>query len=218
MKRLPVLLSFVLFITLCVSLTFWAMQLFKPTPRAVTAVPVAPVAETDLHAAAGLFGGASTIAVASNFQLKGVVQASNERDSVAILSANGKPAQSVRQGAEIVPGAVVKEVHRRYVLVSDGGVPKRVELPETAPASAALNNPTGATWRPPAAASAVPQSVVPAHPIAPGITFGAAAPIQQTNPVADANANDHPSGMNGNPAAGRPPPVGDTASPIPPPQ
>lgn len=174
MKRLPVLISFVLFLALCVSLAFWALQLFQPTPRAVTAAPAAPVAEADLRAAAGLFGGASTLAAASNFQLKGVVQARDAKDSVAILSANGKPAQSVRQGAEIAPGAVVKEVHRRYVVVSDGGVPKRVELPEIAAPSKALASPAG-----PAPAAQV-RPTAPSQPPVPGITLGPATPIQQT--------------------------------------
>lgn len=180
MKRLPGLASFVLFIALCVSLAFWAMQLFKPAARAVTAPP--PVSsEVDLQAAAGLFGGRSTVAAASNFQLKGVVAADDGRDSVAILSANGKPAQAVRQGAEIVPGAVVKEVHRRYVLVSDGGVPKRVELPESAPPST-LANPIGSN-PPPVPVRPNPPSSQPF----PAVSVGPVMPIQQSPPGAPAN-------------------------------
>ena len=33
MKRLPLITSFVLFIALCVSAAYWAMQLFKPPLR-----------------------------------------------------------------------------------------------------------------------------------------------------------------------------------------
>lgn len=176
MKRLPVLASFLLFLGLCVSLAFWAMQLFKPAPRAVMAPPSAP-ATVDPRAAAGLFGGQSTVAAASNFQLKGVVAAHDGHDSVAILSANGKPAQAVRQGAEIVPGVVVKEVHRRYVLVSDGGVQKRVELPESAPPSAPLPNPLGAVPTRPNPTGPSPQV---------GVTLGPAAPAQPP-PAPDAN-------------------------------
>lgn len=181
MKRLPVLASFILFIALCVSLAFWAMQLFKPAPRAVTAPPPAAPATVDLSAAASLFGGRSMTAAASNFQLKGVVAANDGRDSVAILSANGKPAQAVRQGAEIVPGAVVKEVHKGYVLLSDGGVPTRVELPETAPKSAATVNPAGpaGAGQPPATRPNPPSSQPPQA----GITYGPATPIQQVPPV-----------------------------------
>ena len=134
-----------------------------------------------MQAAAGLFGGRSTVAAASNFQLKGVVAADDGRDSVAILSANGKPAQAVRQGAEIVPGAVVKEVHRRYVLVSDGGVPKRVELPESAPSSARAN-PIGSN-PPPVPVRPNPPSSQPF----PAVSVGPAMPIQQSPPGAPAN-------------------------------
>ncbi len=179
MKRLPGLASFVLFIALCVSLAFWAMQLFKPAARAVTAPPAAPT-EVDLQAAAGLFGGRSTVAAASNFQLKGVVAAEDGGDSVAILSANGKPAQAVRQGAEIVPGTVVKEVHKRYVLVSDGGVPKRVDLPEKS-SSSTLASPIGSNSPPPSVRPnpSSSQSV-------PAVTVGPSMPVQQApaNPAA----------------------------------
>ena len=124
--------SFVLFIALCISSAYWAMQLFKPPVRSVAAPPLAAQPAPSLDAAAGLFGGRSTAAVASNFQLKGVVVASNPADSVAILAENGKPAHTIRINDEVAPGATVKEINRHYVLISEGGVIKRVELPENA--------------------------------------------------------------------------------------
>lgn len=171
MKRLPLLASFVLFIALCVSLAFWALQLFKPPVRAVS-VPPPATAAIDLQAAADLFGGRGTLAASSNFQLKGVVAAIDGRDSVAILSANGKPAQAVRQGAEIAPGVVVKEVHRRHVLVTEGGVPKRIDLPATAPGST-LANPIAPN------ASPAARSSPPGSQPGPAVTLGPAAPPQQ---------------------------------------
>lgn len=132
MKRWPLITSFVLFIALCVSAAYWAMQLFKPPVRSVAAPPQTSQTAPELDAAAGLFGGRSRGAVASNFQLKGVVVGSNAADSVAILAANGRPAHAIRTNAEVAPGITVKEVHSRYVLLSEGGVIKRVELPENA--------------------------------------------------------------------------------------
>lgn len=131
MKRWPLITSFLLFIALCVSAAYWAMQLFKPPLRAVAAPPqTSQLAPPRPEAAAALFGGnAATAVVASNFQLKGVVVASNAAESVAILSANGKPAQSVRFNAEVLPGVKVTEINHSYVLLSEGGVIKRVELP-----------------------------------------------------------------------------------------
>jgi general secretion pathway protein C len=135
MKRWPLIASFALFIALCVSAAYWAMQLFKPPVRAVAAPPTQtsqPAPKPD--AAAGLFGGHSTSVVASNFQLKGMVVSNNPAESVAILAANGKPARAIRTNAEVVPGVTVKEVNRHYVLLSEGGVIKRVELTENAKA------------------------------------------------------------------------------------
>ncbi len=133
MKQWPLVASFILFIVLCASVAYWAMQLFKPPLRAVAAPPPSAQAAPNLDAAAGLFGGRSTVAVASNFQLKGVVVSGTPGDSVAILATDGKPAQAVRVNAEVAPGVTVKEVHKQYVLLSDSGVIKKVELPEEAP-------------------------------------------------------------------------------------
>jgi general secretion pathway protein C len=132
MKRTPLITSFILFIALCAITAYWAMQFIKPTQRSVAAPPQAIQTEPSFNAAASLFGSHATSAVASNIQLKGVVVGNNPTDSVAILLANGKPAQSIRTNAEITPGVTVKEVHTTYVLLSENGVLKRVELPEAA--------------------------------------------------------------------------------------
>lgn len=132
MKRWPVMTSFVLFIALCVSAAYWAMQIFNPPQRAVAAPPQSAQAGPDLNAAAGLLGGHTNAIVASNFQLKGVVVASNPAESVAILAANGRPAQAVRVNSEVLPGVTVKEVNKHYVLLSEHGVIKRVTLPKNA--------------------------------------------------------------------------------------
>lgn len=132
MNRWPLFFSFVLFIALCVSAAYWAMQWFKPPVRAVAAPPPAAQAAPRLDAAAGLLGGRSSLAVASNFQLTGVVVADNPAESVAILAVDGKPPKSVRTNAEVKPGVTVTEVQRDHVLLSEGGVVKRVELPKDA--------------------------------------------------------------------------------------
>jgi len=133
MKRWPLLVSFVLFIALCASATYWGMQLYKPPARAVAAPPPAVQAPPDPRAAVVLFGGRQgPVAVATNYQLRGVVSAGVTGESIAILAADGKPAEAVRANHEIQPGVIVKEVHPRYVLLQDNGVIKRVELPEDA--------------------------------------------------------------------------------------
>ena len=133
MKRWPLLVSFVLFIALCVSATYWGMQLYKPPARAVAAPPPAVAAPPDPRAAVVLFGGRqSPVAVATNYQLRGVVSAGVNGESIAILAADGKPAEAIRANREIQPGVIVKEVHPRYVLLQDNGVTKRVELPDDA--------------------------------------------------------------------------------------
>jgi general secretion pathway protein C len=129
MKRWPLLTSFVLFIALCVSATYWGMQLLKPPARPVAAPPPAVQAPPDPRAAAVLFGGRQgPVAIATNYQLRGVVSSGTSGESVAILSADGKPPEAVRANREFQPGVVIKEVHPRYVLLQENGVMKRVEL------------------------------------------------------------------------------------------
>jgi len=140
MKRWPLVATFVLFIAVCMSAAYWAMQLFKPPLRPVAAPPQAAQPALRLEAAALLFGGRPTVAIAGNFQLKGVVAADNATESVAILAAGGKPALAVRINSEVVPGVQVKEVHPRYVLLSVGGVVKRVDLPEVAKGRAGIDS------------------------------------------------------------------------------
>jgi len=168
MKRWPLLASFVMFIALCASATYWALQLFKPAVRPVAATPQTAQTEVKLDAAAGLFGGRpATVAVASNFQLNGVVVASNASESVAIVSADGKPAKAVAVDSEVTPGVTVKEVNAHYVLLSEGGVVKRVELAESAKSQgrmdiAPLPTPQPPTPAPPASALAPPAVPAPA--------------------------------------------------------
>ena len=131
MKRLPVLVSFILFIALCASITYWAMRLLKPPVRPIIAPPPIARLEVNMTAATGLFGGRpAAAAVASNFQLKGVVVAANPEDSAAVLSTDGKPPQSIPLNAEVTPGVILKEVHAKYVLLLEGATTKRVDLPE----------------------------------------------------------------------------------------
>lgn len=132
MKRTPLITSFILFIALCASTAYWAMQFIKPAQRAVAAPPPAIQTEPSLDAAASLFGSHSITTVASNIQLKGVIVGDNPNESVAILLLNGKPVQSFRNYAEIASGITVKEIYNDHILLSENGVLKQITLPEGA--------------------------------------------------------------------------------------
>ncbi|WP_082584081.1 type II secretion system protein N [Noviherbaspirillum sp. Root189] len=219
MKRLPLAVSFVLFVLLCASIAYWGMQLFKPPLRPVAAPPRAAAPEIRPDAATALFGGrAAPAQAASNYQLRGVIFSGNARDSIAILSADGKPPQAVRVDMEILPGVTVKEVHRGYVLLSDNGATKRVELPEDAKSG-------GVTAAPVPTAPAVP-----AMPSQPGRNFPAparppaATPQQQQQPAVPNNTTQParpapPNAALGAPQVGIPQPAtpatGVPATPVP---
>lgn len=126
MKRMPLLLTLLALVALSASVAYWVLQLYKPEQRPLAAAPVAELPAPAVDAAATLFGGQAMAAVATNYQLTGVVAAG--RNSVAILVADGQPAKAFPVGKELSAGVVVKEVHPRYVMLSEGGVLKRIDL------------------------------------------------------------------------------------------
>lgn len=134
MKRLPILLSLLALVVLSASIAYWVLQLYQPAQRPLAAAPAPSMPEPAVDAAATLFGGQLSAAVASNYQLTGVVAAG--RESVAIIVADGTP-KALQVGKEIASGVTVQEVHPRYVMLSDGGVLKRIELATDGKAGAA---------------------------------------------------------------------------------
>ncbi|MBA5608034.1 hypothetical protein H3H36_22015 [Duganella sp. FT3S] len=165
MKRLPFILTVAAVAALSASLAYWGLQLFKPQQRPIAAAPVAPAPEASLDAAKGLFGGQIAVAVASNYQLKGVVAAGDGRDSAAILAVDNKPAVALAVGREVAPGVTVKEVHPKYVLLSEGGVVKRIDLASDAGPQSNPNLAPPSITPPP-----LPQpSVAPAVPPQPAV-------------------------------------------------
>ncbi|MFZ6686157.1 type II secretion system protein N [Undibacterium sp. SXout11W] len=132
MKRLPLLCSFLAFIFLIASLSFWGMRVFKPADRSV-ARPVLDNIEPGAGQWGGIFGGSQAEqAIASNYELKGVIIAKKATDSLAIVATNGKPAQTIALDAQIAPGIVLKEVAANYVMISESGLMRRISLPENA--------------------------------------------------------------------------------------
>ena len=187
-KRLPLLLSLLALIVLAASSAYWVLQLYKPEQRPLAAAPLATQPEPSPEAAATLFGGQPTVAI-SSFQLTGVVSAG--ANSAVILVADGSLPKAVRIGREIAPGVVVAEVHRRYVMLSDSGVMKRVELAPDAGQSSAISQPVP---------RAMPPQPVMEPQMAPGVV--SAPPMMQSAPP-DANQQ----GMQGQPRD--PPPEQD---------
>ncbi|TFW13575.1 type II secretion system protein N [Duganella callida] len=167
MKRLPLIVTVLAVVLLSASLAYWGLQLFKPQQRAIAAPPPPPPVVVNIDAAKGLFGGQIAVAAVSNYQLKGVV-AARGKDSAAIIAVDNKPAMALAVGKEVVPGVVVKEVHDKFVLLSEGGVIKRVDLPSDAGASSG-----------PAGMPAMPgQPLVQPPPAPPAVTMPAPTQVQ----------------------------------------
>jgi general secretion pathway protein C len=210
-KRLPLLLSLLGVILLAVSLAYWILQLYQPPQRPIAAAPQAAMPDPTIDAAATLFGGQVSVASATNYQLTGVVADGNS--SVAIIVAEGSPPKALRVGKELAPGITLAEVHPRYVMLSDGGVMKRVDLAtDTKPAAPMGGAPGGMpggaqpggmpqqNFPQPqqitTAPAAQPQAV-PEPPMAPGAVQPQPQP-SMTNP-GDVGTHDNPPPPNPNP-------------------
>ncbi|MYN10258.1 hypothetical protein GTP77_23320 [Massilia sp. FT127W] len=130
-------------VALSASCAYWGMLLFKPEQRALAAVPMQAAPEVPVAAARNLFGGDIAVAAASSYQLRGVVAAANGRGSVAIIATDGQPAKAYPVGAEVAGNVKVQEVQALYVVLSEGGIQKRLDLPppESAPSSSAMAAP-----------------------------------------------------------------------------
>ena len=127
---LTVAFNVVMIMVLCTSATYWALHLSTSQQRPVAVAPTAAM-QIDNAATALLFGSGSSSAIASNFQLRGIVLAPNVSDSVAIIVADGKPARALKIGSEIVVGANLQHINADHILISDNGVQKRVPLPSS---------------------------------------------------------------------------------------
>ncbi|WP_395012258.1 type II secretion system protein N [Undibacterium sp.] len=136
MKRLPLIINVILFAMLCMLLSFWGLQIFKPKIRPMQA----PVSVDSYEPSVGQWGnlfGQSAVAEAapSSYQLKGIIVAPQTRDSVAIIMVEGKPNFTIGIGKELLPGVKLQEVHRDHVIVSESGITRRIDLPAAAPHS-----------------------------------------------------------------------------------
>ncbi|MET0983367.1 MAG: hypothetical protein ABWY02_14785 [Telluria sp.] len=208
MKRLPLLFTLLALIFLAVSATYWGMQLYKPQQRPITTVQTAALPEPSPDAAATLFGGQAVTNVVSNYQLTGIVSAG--RDSVAILVADGQPPKALQVGRELAPGVSISEVHQKYIMLSEGGVMKRVDLvADTRPAIPLSGAPMGAPQMgQPVAPGAMPT-------VEPQTSPGAvqAPPPGEVNPVVP-QGQEPP--QEGPPPDITPPPPPPTPAPSPP--
>jgi general secretion pathway protein C len=175
-KRLPLLMSLLGVILLAASLAYWILQLYQPPQRPLAAVPHGGMPDPSIDAAATLFGGQIATASATNYQLTGIVAAGGE--SVAIIVAEGSPPKALVVGKELVPGITLAEVHPRYVMLSDGGVMKRLDLAaDTKPAAPMGGGVQGSQPAAAMPANLAPGAPVPEPPMSPG-----AVPAQQQVP------------------------------------
>lgn len=132
-KRLPILISFVLFLALVASSTFWGLQLMKAKARPYEAPPKPPQQEADIEKAATLFGGKLQAATAANYQVKGVISAKSGHGGTVVINTEGQPLQTLGVGGEVAPGVTIKEIHAQFVMLSDNGIEKRLPVPEAKP-------------------------------------------------------------------------------------
>jgi general secretion pathway protein C len=134
-QRIPRLISFILFLGLCASLAYWAIEFFTPSPRPVALSATVTQPLPPVSVAAALFGEQADANTMTNIQLRGVILAGRAEESVAILITDGGTPKYLRRDAEVMPGVQVKEIDAKKVVLSDHGVSREVSLAAFVPAA-----------------------------------------------------------------------------------
>ncbi len=163
MKRLPIVATILVFVVFCLSLGFWLSRWIKAPSRNIQA---AALQSNEPNGNWGsIFGLPPQQQVqATDVQLKGLIFAKNPADSQVIVSLNNQANQAIRMNQDIGNGAILKEVGNNYVVISNAGSDRRIELPANAQNMAGLSIQMAAP--PPLAPPSIP-ALPPAHTPAP---------------------------------------------------
>jgi general secretion pathway protein C len=129
MRQLPTLTSFVVFLALCASITYWLLQWMAPASRPLATPIQAEYPLPDVSAAADLFGGANEALGALPIQLKGIILANHPNESVAIIALNGKPARALKASAVVSDGILIKQITAGGVILVDHDTEHPLSLP-----------------------------------------------------------------------------------------
>ncbi|CAM8664122.1 Type II secretion system protein GspC, N-terminal [Oxalobacteraceae bacterium] len=128
-ERLPNTVSFLFFIGVWVSLSFWLQQWLSPPVQPMQLFPMAEKSIPPLSSAANLFGGSEQSSMLANVQLNGVIRSNSSKDSIVIIATDGGPSRALRLNSEIMPGIVVKSINARSVILSGNGTEREITLP-----------------------------------------------------------------------------------------
>ena len=128
-ERLPNAVSFLFFVGIWMSLSFWFQQWLSPPKQVVELMPVAEQSMPPLASAANLFGGSEQTSMLANVQINGVIRSNSSKDSVVIITADGGPSRALRLNSEIMPGIVIKSINSRSVIVAGKGAEREIALP-----------------------------------------------------------------------------------------
>ena len=129
MRQLPTVTSFVIFLALCASVTYWLLQWMAPAFRPLVIPAQAEYPLPDVSAAADLFGGANEALGALPIQLKGIILANHPNESVAIIALNGKPARALNANAVVSDGILIKRITAHGVTMKDHSKEYQLSLP-----------------------------------------------------------------------------------------
>ncbi len=173
-ERLPNAVSFLFFVGIWVSLSFWFQQWLSPPKQVVELMPVAEQSMPPLASAANLFGGSEQTSMLANVQINGVIRSNSSKDSVVIITADGGPSRALRLNAEIMPGIVIKSINSRSVIVAGKGAEREIALPAFASQGivsdtaglAGQNNTNAYRSQPPARAVASSPAPIPVASVA----------------------------------------------------
>ena len=207
--------TFLLWLLFAASVVYWALKFVQSTatPANAAVVSMNPAQAIDGAALARGLGGGIVAAAptgmpapssginATRFVLTGVVASKFERQSIALIAVDGKPARPYRVGAQLEEGVVLQSAQNRQAVLGsakDAPAAATLELPKQVSAVAGTAIPVVV---PQQVVVPVPAPVVLAPTLAPPLPNMAAAAASQANPAASVGQNP------ARPAASRPRPA-----------
>jgi general secretion pathway protein C len=144
-------------------LAYWTWVWLAPNPE--PRVPAIPTAATGA-AALKLFGTAQAdraIAAPTGAAMKllGVAAATRKAHGYAVVQVGGKDIVAIREGADIVPGIRLAEVHRDRIVLERNGARETLEWPHSGVAAAPSIPTQNVAAAPVAAAPSTPAGPAP---------------------------------------------------------
>ncbi len=116
---------------LITSLGYWVSQNFAPDSPVVMSENINSLNITAPTVITHIFEqNVVQTVVIEDIQLRGVIESTNKRESVAAISINKKPVQYVQENQVIQQGIILKTISIDHIIIEENGIRKKIKSAE----------------------------------------------------------------------------------------